>query len=298
MPVPEHEVTPLRKQELLGEAVGTFLIVCLGTGFGFANLLADVSLPIGSIAILAGINVSIAVATLQDYCSAHFNPAISVAMSIYRQFPARKILPYCLAQLAGAMLGSLVNYGLFRELIFKFERSQGLNRVNAFPTARLFGEYFDISVPAALFAEALGTCLLTVVVFALTHRENKTKREWLPVLIGGTVSVLVSILGPLTQAGLNPARDFGPRVIAYLCGWKQVAFQHAWVYIVGPLIGAMLGSTLVERIMFPSNHFDQERIGRPARSRFNLYMQSKQLQVATPQQDQEYVSFPSDIRKH
>lgn len=76
------------------------------------------------------------------------------------------------------------------------------------------------------------------------------KKGFAPPLIGLTVGSLIAVLAPLTQAGFNPARDFGPRIVAFLAGWKEVAFQGCWVYIVGPIVGAVIGALLADRVLY------------------------------------------------
>jgi len=113
----------------------------------------------------------------------------------------------------------------------------------------MFGEYFPnpgsnfpddlVSPVAAMFLEGLGTAILVFVIFAFSDKNNKgiSKSQGIqalaPFFIGFTVSVLISLLAPLTQAGFNPARDFGPRLIAFFAGWKSQA-------IPGPKNGIVL----------------------------------------------------------
>jgi glycerol uptake facilitator-like aquaporin len=73
----------------------------------------------------------------------------------------------------------------------------------------------------------------------------------IPQLIGLTVGALIAVVAPLTQAGFNPARDFGPRVVAWFAGWKTVAFTGAWVYIVAPIFGAILGASVADHLLYP-----------------------------------------------
>ena len=84
---------------------------------------------------------------------------------------------------------------------------------------------------------------------ALAHRDKVA----VPALIGATVSVLVSLYAPLTQAGMNPARDLGPRVFAAMAGWGTVALPGPrggfWVYVVGPIVGALVGAALYDLVV-------------------------------------------------
>lgn len=73
---------------------------------------------------------------------------------------------------------------------------------------------------------------------------------YIPPLIGMTVGGLICVIAPLTQAGFNPARDFGPRIVAYAAGWGDVAFQGWWVYVVAPIVGAPIGAAIADLLLF------------------------------------------------
>jgi glycerol uptake facilitator-like aquaporin len=111
-----------------------------------------------------------------------------------------------------------------------------------------------VSPLAAAGVEALGTAVLVFMIFALTDRRNGAGPGALaPFLIGFTVAVLISVFAPITQAGWNPARDLGPRLVAFAAGWGEVAIPGPrngfWVYIVGPLLGAPIGALLHDRVV-------------------------------------------------
>ena len=95
--------------------------------------------------------------------------------------------------------------------------------------------------------------MLAFVIFALTNPKNdamKGNDGFIPPLIGLTVGALIAVLAPLTQAGFNPARDFGPRIVSFLAGWKAVAFQNWWVYVLAPMVGAPLGAALADKVLY------------------------------------------------
>ena len=125
----------------------------------------------------------------------------------------------------------------------------------------IFGEFFPnpggkpftdelrarVSPGGAFLVELVGTTVLMLVIFAVTDERNASRpRELTPVVIGLTVTLLISLLAPLTQACFNPARDFGPRVWSAIAGWGSVPFSaNGWgwltVYVVAPLVGAQAG---------------------------------------------------------
>jgi len=104
----------------------------------------------------------------------------------------------------------------------------------------------------AFSAEALGTAVLAFVVFALTNPKNDVAKNkvFIPPLIGATVGALIAVVAPITQAGFNPARDFGPRIVAWFAGWKSVALQGWWVYAAAPFIGAPIGAFVADKLLY------------------------------------------------
>ena len=118
----------------------------------------------------------------------------------------------------------------------------------------LTGMTFLLSEPVttatAFFAEAFGTGVLAFVVFALTNPRSGVDANSVPPLIGATVGALVCVIAPLTQCGINPARDFGPRIVAWLAGWEGVAFTKWWLYVLAPIIGAPIGAALAEKLLY------------------------------------------------
>ena len=216
---------------------------------------------------------------LSIYCTAfisraHLNPAMTVAFAIVRPkaFSWKKIVPYIFAQLLGGFCAGGVLYGIYRHAIAQFEAQndivRGENRSEN--SAMVFGEYFPnpslyshsneenlgiVSAVEAAAIEAWATGILAFVVFSLTDHQNSTvgggkHKIAIPILIGITVAVLISLYAPLTQAGLNPARDFGPRVFAALAGWGRIAVpgprKGFWAYIVGPVIGGPIGAAVYD----------------------------------------------------
>ena len=114
-----------------------------------------------------------------------------------------------------------------------------------------------ISPVGALFVEGFGTAILALSIFALTDKRNSgLVGNLAPLLIGATVGILISLFAPLTQGGWNPARDFGPRIVAYFAGWESIAIpgpsEGFWIYILGPLIGAPVGAAVYHFLLKPA----------------------------------------------
>jgi glycerol uptake facilitator protein len=227
------------------------------------------------IALAWGIGVTLAIYLTRHLSCAHLNPAVSLAMVISKRMPAKKLPVYFVAQFTGAFLAGIVVYLLFSPSISAFENTHNIIRGSAasVQTAKMFGEYYAapgssavVSMPLAICAESFGTFLLLLMIFALTEGCNvgRPNDAMAPVFIGLTVSSIICLLGPLTQAGLNPARDFGPRMAAWATGWGSAAFpDHAggffFVYIMGPMIGGVLAALFFVYALEPTMKHSYEK---------------------------------------
>jgi len=266
-----HKLTPA----LVGEALGTFLLVLFGTGSVACAVLTGALQGLWQVAVVWGFGVTIAIYCSAALSGAHLNPAVSLAFALIRpkSFPRARLLPYCAAQLVGAIVAGLVVLAVFGPFLSRFEAREGLTRgaPGSERAAMIFGEYFPnpavfgtgpdaaalISPLGAMGVEALGTAILLLVIFALSDPENAAAPDptLVPFFVGFTVAVLISLFSPLTQAGWNPARDFGPRIAALVAGYGAIAIPgpHGgfWVYIVGPLIGGVSGGLVYEWAVRP-----------------------------------------------
>jgi glycerol uptake facilitator protein len=111
----------------------------------------------------------------------------------------------------------------------------------------------------AMLGEGIGTAFLAFFVFAVTDPRNAGRpgSRLVPLLIGLTLAIVISVIAPLTQAGLNPARDFGPRLFAYFAGWGAIAIPGPrggffTVYILAPILGALAGAAAYQYLIRPA----------------------------------------------
>lgn len=245
-------------KEFKGETLGTFMLVLFGCGSVAVSVLFNAHQGLMQIALAWGIGVTLSIYLTRHLSNAHLNPAVTIAMVISKRMAAKKLPLYLTAQFLGAFLAGLAIYLLFSPSISAFENAHSLVRGSAesVQTAKMFGEYYTapgstsvVSLPLAIGAEAFGTFLLVLMIFALTEGCNvgRPSDALAPLFIGLTVSSIICLIAPLTQAGLNPARDFGPRMVSWIFGWKSAAFPDQsggffLVYILGPIVGAMLAS--------------------------------------------------------
>lgn len=252
---------------LAGEYIGTFVLVFFGVGSVNAAVATGAQAGLWQVAVVWAIGVSLGIYASAALSGAHINPAITVVAAVYDRFPLKRVVPYWIAQVTGAATASLLLYGMFAEAIVEFERRRGLLRggPGSELSAMMFGEYFPnpaifgtaedawriVSLPSAFIAEMVGTAMLAFLVAAVTHRRNAERPSpaFAAIVIGLGVAAIISVIAPLTQAGLNPARDFGPRLVAYFLGWGEIAIpgpRGGWftVYILAPVVGALIGGGL------------------------------------------------------
>ena len=264
-----------RSREFIGETLGTFVLVLFGCGSVAVSILFDAHQGLMQVALAWGIGVMLAVYLTRHLSCAHLNPAVSLAMVVSRRMSARKLPVYLGAQLAGAILAGSVLYALLAPSIAAYEHAHGIVRGTpaSIKTAMMFGEFYPnpgtkavVSLPLAMGVEAFGTFLLVLMIFALTEGCNIGRPDdaLAPVFIGLTVTSIICLLAPLTQAGLNPARDLGPRMVAWLMGWRDAAFPDRaggflHVYVVAPLMGGVVASLFFVRVLEPAMKHPSDR---------------------------------------
>ncbi len=262
--------TPLPKWAI-GEFFGTFLLVFFGCGSVCAAVATGAQVGVFQVAIVWGIGIATAIYLTGSLSSAHLNPAVTIASAIWSRFPGRLVVPYIAVQLMGAFAAAALLYGLFAGALTSYEAKHGVIRgaEGSEATAMVFGEYFPnpggkaltdearatMTPGRAFTAEMVGTALLVLVIFCVTDDRNATRPQILTAAtIGLTVTLIISLIGPLTMAGLNPARDFGPRLFSSAVGWRGVPFSvngSGWltVYIIAPIVGGLLGGGIY-RVFF------------------------------------------------
>ncbi len=206
-------------QRASAEAFGSFALVTGGCGAILVNH-ATGALGHGGVAASFGLVIMVMIAALGHLSGAHFNPAVTLAFAVTRHFAWRDVPFYLVGQLLGAVAGAVTLRAFF-----------GLNAG------------LGATVPSGSPLQALGieTLLTAVLMFVIISVATDTRAvgELAAVAIGGTVALDALWGGPVTGASMNPARSFGPALVAGL--WPS----H-WVYWVGPIVGAVVGATLYQ----------------------------------------------------
>ena len=163
--------------------------------------------------------------TLAVISGAHFNPAITAAMAALRQISLIDAAIYVIAQLAGATAAALLTKALL------LDEGRGVNYGAVAVSSRLGGDIFP-----GMVVEALGTFFLVWVIFGVAVNPHAAK-EWAALAIGAALGMAVMVFAPLTGAGFNPARAFGPAIVS---GEFGGADNFLLVYVLAPVVGALV----------------------------------------------------------
>jgi len=250
-----QKVEPSLAQKCLAEAVGVGIIITGGCGVVASTMYCGAGLGLGSIAAVWGASVALAVYATRDISGAHLNPAVTVSLLVNKPgaLPVEHALPYVLAQTAGAAIAAAVNYVICSAGIAALETKEGIVRGTAASITSFRGAFGMtpnvalVSPMGALACEIWMTAIFVFLVFTATDSDNSFPSEAAaPVFIGASVAALVSVFGPITQCGMNPARDLGPRLVTVLAGWGPAALNSWWIYSLGPIAGAVLGGAFYQ----------------------------------------------------
>ena len=267
---------PLQGQ-CLAEFLGTFIVILVGNGAVAAAVMVS-ALDNWGVAVMWGLAVTFGIYVAGPVSGAHFNPAVTIAMAVFRGFPAGRIIPYIASQIAGAFVGAACVYAMWSGYWPRALEKLGVE-VGAAGSQKLmmiFSCFYPnpggigvdasamatVSTSSAFFIEAVLTMFLLMMIFALTEPDNPglPQAGLGPIFIGLTVTAIVGVGGPLTMDAVNPVRDFGPRLFAYVIGFGEIAFpgprgNEWWLYILAPIVGALVGAAaykyLVRRFLPP-----------------------------------------------
>lgn len=210
-------------QEALAEGIGTFILVFAGTGAVIVNSISNGAVTHLGISFVFGAVVAALIYGMGHLSGAHFNPAVTLGFWASGFFPKRRVLPYIVAQILGAIAASallLISLG---------------SVANLGATLPLNGNWLQ-----SLVLEIVLTFILMFVILG-SGLDRRAHVEFAGLAIGLTVGLEAAFMGPITGASMNPVRSLGPALVAGI-------WQHHWVYWVAPILGAQLAVAVYRQL--------------------------------------------------
>ncbi len=212
---------------MLAEAIGTFILVFAGTGAIMVNQISNGAITHLGVSFVFGAIITALIYSLGHISGAHFNPAVTLALCTGGFFPAKKVIPYILAQVLGAVCGS----GFLR-LSFGLVANLGATLP------------LDDNWPQSLILEIILTFILVLIIFG-SAVDSRSNQGFAAIAIGLTVGLEAACMGTITGASMNPVRSFAPALVAGI-------WQHQWLYWLAPIVGAQLAVMVYAQL---SNRF-------------------------------------------
>jgi MIP family channel proteins len=212
-----------------GELVGTFVVVFAPVAYLGSTAVSGGKGSLLEAALISGLAVLVMIATFGPISAAHFNPAVTLGFAVSGRFPWKHVVPYWVSQ----VLGSAWAAGL---------------------GAYLFGAGPGVHLPAQenlgrnLGVEIAITFILMLVIMAMATDKRVNSSAPAPA-IGFAVVIGVLIGGPITGGSMNPVRSLGPALFA-----GGPALSHMWLYVLGPVLGAVAAALLYERLRLHPEH--------------------------------------------
>lgn len=210
-------VPPDLRRRAAAEGLAAFALVFAGCAAIVANEVYGGSLGAVGVSLVFGLVIMVMVYATGHLSGAHINPAVTIAFTLTRHFPARDAAAYIAAQLLGATLGALCLLVVWTD-----------------QPASLGATLPSVGVGSALLYEVLLTAFLMFVIMAVAT-DTRAVGAASAIAIGGTVGLDALFGGPVTGASMNPARSFGPALA--VGEWRDF-----WLYVIGPITGAAIGA--------------------------------------------------------
>jgi glycerol uptake facilitator protein len=260
--------------ELGAEFLGTFIILAFGIGV-VAMVVAAlnqsgrghqpfVTQADWTMIIFGwGFAVTFGVYVAGGVSGAHLNPAVTLAQAMYRGFPWRKVGPYIAAQMLGAFVAAALVYFNYHAAINSYaaahhETRGALNSIDTYSIFATFPAGYYHSWVGPFVDELVGTALLVGLIFAVIDEYNApVKANLAPLIIGFIIAAIGLSFGANSGYAINPARDFGPRLFAWIAGWKSIALpgnygnvsDYFWIPLVAPMLGAAIGGAIYDTLI-------------------------------------------------
>ncbi len=233
-------------KKYVAEFIGTFVLTFIACGMAsFTGGLQGLGSLLG-ISVAFGLTIVAMAYSVGNVSGCHINPAVSLAMLVSKRMTVVDFLGYIIAQFAGAIVAGFAMFGVANtissDLKKQFLSMYGIDLAGLGTNGYGDSSFLQVSLIGALVVEAVLTC---VFVFAILGVTSKVEYQSVAGLVIGLTLTLVHLFGiPFTGTGVNPARSFGPALVKAVLGSDTTALSQVWVFIVAPLVGALVAAGL------------------------------------------------------
>jgi glycerol uptake facilitator protein len=225
----------------IAEFFGTLILILLGDGVVAGVVLRKTkSENAGWLTIVVGwgLAVILAIYAVGRISGAHLNPAITIALAMNGSFPSDLVVGYIIAQFAGAFVGAILVW--LHYLPHWKQTTDGAAKLSVFCNAPAIRNTFS-----NLVSEIIATAVLVLAILFIG--ANEFSQGLNPIVVGLLIISIGLSLGGTTGFAINPARDLGPRIAHFvlpISGKGNSDWSYAWIPVVGPILGGMLGAYL------------------------------------------------------
>ena len=227
-------------QKALAEFIGTFVLVFGGCGSAvFAAGIDGVGIGFMGVSLAFGLTVLCMAYAVGPISGGHFNPAVTLGLTVAGRFSPAHLVPYWIAQVAGAVAAAVVLFVLL-------SGQAGFEGVGGF-ASNGYGEASPegYNLMSVLIAEAVLTAIFLIVILGATSRANVA--GFAPIAIGLSLTLIHLVSIPISNTSVNPARSTGVALFA-----DGPALMQLWAFWAAPLVGAVIGAIIYQAMAMGS----------------------------------------------
>ncbi|KAL7054044.1 hypothetical protein AAHC03_026599 [Spirometra sp. Aus1] len=248
--------------QLIAETLGTLLLIFYGDGSVAQNVLGSTKLnQFLTVSLGWGAAVTVSIVVTGKACPAILNPAVAVSNTIIGALRWSLLPVYILLEFLGAYLGAGLVLAVYNAKICEYAKNNNSGQFLTNTTGGIFVANKGSSVGTAVVDQIVTTAILVFGIYAITEDRLVKKSPYTtPAVVGMVVFLAVGTYTANASSALNPARDFGPRLLLLSTYWGPEAFRiddyYFWVPLIAPIIGAAIGAIFYELLV--GIHTDRE----------------------------------------
>lgn len=225
-------------KRLVAETLGTFVLVLGGCGSAvLAAAFPQLGIGFAGVALAFGLTVLVMAFAVGHISGGHFNPAVTIGLTVGGRFPVAQVVPYIIAQLVGAIAAAGVLYLIA-------SGKAGFDAAASGFASNGYGEHSPggFSLQAGMISELVLTAVFLIVIMGAT--DKRAPAGFAPIAIGLALTLIHLVSIPVTNTSVNPARSTG--VAIFQGGW---ALEQLWMFWLLPIIGAAIGGAIYRFVL-------------------------------------------------